>query len=307
MRFEFSFIQRRIVFLKIFFMMENEAPKNYLFAIPPWITKTGKMLEMISPALSAHFAFYIFYSPLKFRRPEREKEMYDAFSKKYIHIDEIGKKVKLYSSTSGNKDKALLVHGWSGRGTQLYAIAGALLKAGYEVYAFDAPAHGESPGRQTSMLEFIDVILELQEKIGAFDYAIGHSLGAMSIWAALNRGLNVKKAVVIGGGDSIEKITYRFVERLGLSPKTAEALYKKMAAKFGAEPEKLSSSVNAKRVQIPVMLIHDEEDTDVPLFCAEHVVKNANDIIFIKTKGLGHRRVLQDEKIVRKIIEFIDE
>lgn len=261
----------------------------------------------MSPVLSAHFAYFIFYTPLKFKRPEREMEMYDAFSRKYIHIDEIGKDVRVYSSSSGNKAKVLLVHGWSGRGTQLYAIAGALLNAGYEVHAFDAPAHGESPGKRTTMLHFIDVILELQEKIGPFDYAIGHSLGAMSIWAALNRGLKVKKAIVIGGGDSIEKITYRFVDRLGLSPKTAEVLYNKMAAKFGDDPEKMSSSVNAKHVQIPVMLIHDEDDVDVPLCCANHVVENANNVIFIKTKGLGHRKVLQDEKIVRKIVEFIDE
>jgi esterase/lipase len=39
----------------------------------------------------------------------------------------------------GQSDKkVLLVHGWSGRGTQLVKIADALLKSGYSTISFDA-------------------------------------------------------------------------------------------------------------------------------------------------------------------------
>jgi alpha-beta hydrolase superfamily lysophospholipase len=50
--------------------------------------------------------------------------------------------------------KILLVHGWSGRGTQLFKIADELLKQGYSTISFDAPAHGKSPGK-TIMVDFI--------------------------------------------------------------------------------------------------------------------------------------------------------
>jgi alpha-beta hydrolase superfamily lysophospholipase len=84
--------------------------------------------------------------------------------------------------------KVLLVHGWSGRGTQLFKIADELLKQGYSTISFDAPAHGKSPGKTTIMVDFITTILEIEKQFGPFDAAIGHSLGGMSV-------LNNKKKV----------------------------------------------------------------------------------------------------------------
>jgi alpha-beta hydrolase superfamily lysophospholipase len=83
--------------------------------------------------------------------------------------------------------RVLLVHGWSGRGTQLFKIADELLKQGYSTISFDAPAHGKSPGKTTIMVDFITTI-EINKQFGPFDAAIGHSLGGMSV-------LNAKKGL----------------------------------------------------------------------------------------------------------------
>lgn len=89
--------------------------------------------------------------------------------------------------------KVLLVHGWSGRGTQLFKIADELLDNGYSVVSFDAPAHGKSKGNTTIMSEFIASILEIEKQYGPFEFAIGHSLGGMSVLNAIKDGLKVKK------------------------------------------------------------------------------------------------------------------
>jgi alpha-beta hydrolase superfamily lysophospholipase len=60
--------------------------------------------------------------------------------------------------------KILLIHGWSGRGTQLCSIADCFVKKGYTTISFDAPAHGKSPGKTSDMTEFIATILELERK-----------------------------------------------------------------------------------------------------------------------------------------------
>ena len=44
-------------------------------------------------------------------------------------------------------------------------------------------------------------ILELEKQFGPFEYAIGHSLGAMAVLNSIKRGLKVNKAVTIGSGD----------------------------------------------------------------------------------------------------------
>jgi hypothetical protein len=57
------------------------------------------------------------------------------------HIPTINKSVVVYQY--GSDKKVLLVHGWSGRGTQLVKIADALLKSGCSTISFDA-LHMES-------------------------------------------------------------------------------------------------------------------------------------------------------------------
>ena len=107
----------------------------------------------------------------------------------------------------GNSDKKiLLVHGWSGRGTQLFKIADELIRNNYSTISFDAPAHGKSPGQTSIMTDFIESILEIDKQFGPFEAIIGHSLGGMSTLNAINKGLKVKNATVIGSGDVVQDI-----------------------------------------------------------------------------------------------------
>ena len=51
----------------------------------------------------------------------------------------------------GAGPSVLLVHGWEGRGAQLGALVDPLVAAGYRVVALDGPAHGDSPGRLSTL------------------------------------------------------------------------------------------------------------------------------------------------------------
>ena len=68
------------------------------------------------------------------------------------------------------------------------------------------------------MPAFIASILEMEQKYGPFEFAIGHSLGGMSVLNAIKQNLAVKKAVTIGSGDVIQDIIDEFVENLELKP-----------------------------------------------------------------------------------------
>lgn len=61
--------------------------------------------------------------------------------------------VNIHAFRWGTGATILLVHGWGGYGLQLGAFVHPLLKAGYQVLAFDAPAHGNTVGVQSSGLE----------------------------------------------------------------------------------------------------------------------------------------------------------
>lgn len=166
----------------------NNAPK-----IPSTILRTGKVLQFISTRLATNFAVKLFMTPFRFKTPKREKMMGKSAQKELLYIPELKKKVMVY--TYGySKKKALLIHGWSGRGTQLFKIADKLLENGYMTFSFDAPAHGKSEGKTSLMIEFIAVAKYLEYKYGPFEIAIGHSLGGMTVLNSAKQGLKIKKS-----------------------------------------------------------------------------------------------------------------
>src|SRR3970040_3124889 len=185
--------------------------------IPRFIILTSKFFSIISPKLVTLFAAKLFTTPIKHKIPKRELEMDRKSVQKLISVPSINKEVMVYNYGKRDK-KGLLVHGWSGRGTQLFKIADELLRAGYSTISFDAPAHGKSPGKTTIMVDFIATILEIDKQFGPFEAAIGHSLCGMSVLNAISKGLKVNHAVVIGSGDIVPAILVNFVDKLELKP-----------------------------------------------------------------------------------------
>ena len=169
-------------------MSEKSPQHQQSLKIPKPILVTAKLLEMTSSKLAMKFASKLFTRPMKYKIPKREVEMDKNSVQQNLVLDSIKKEIVIYNYGQGTK-KVLLVHGWSGRGTQLVKIADEMLKLGYSTISFDAPGHGKASGKSSNMTEFIAAILEMQDKFGPFEYAIGHSLGGMSILNSIKRGL----------------------------------------------------------------------------------------------------------------------
>ena len=201
--------------------------------------------------------------------------------------------------------KVLLIHGWSGRGTQLFKIADELLDNGYSVVSFDAPAHGKSKGNTTIMSEFIASILEIEKQYGPFEFAIGHSLGGMSVLNAIKDGLKVKKAIVIGSGDIVQDILDDFVAKLGLKQTISERLREFFENKHQVKMDDFSAYRAAQKVKIPVLVIHDNDDPEVPVKAGIHIHENLENGESFLTDGLGHRKILGNQNVIKKTLEFI--
>ena len=95
-----------------------------------------------------------------------------------------GRILKAYEWGSG-EETALLVHGWESRGTALRSFVPGLLEKGYRVVAFDAPAHGNSAGKRTNLVEFAGSIKAIINRIGGVHGIIAHSFGGASTVFAL--------------------------------------------------------------------------------------------------------------------------
>ena len=272
--------------------------------IPKIILLTSKLISFISPKLITLFTAKLFTTPIKHKIPKRELEMDRNSIQKLIPIPAIDKEVVLYEYGKSEK-KILLVHGWSGRGTQLFKIADELLKAGYSTISFDAPAHGKSPGKTTIMVDFIATILEIDKQFGPFEAAIGHSLGGMSVLNAIKKGLKVNHAVVIGSGDIVEDIMDDFVAKLALKPAISTLLRLHFEKKYGEKMNSYSAFLAAKETTIPVLVIHDNNDPEVPVKAGIHIHKYLKNGELLLTDGLGHRKILGNHKVIERTVQFI--
>jgi pimeloyl-ACP methyl ester carboxylesterase len=273
--------------------------------IPKIILHTSKLIAFFSSKLVTLFAAKLFTTPTKYKVPKRELTMESKSLKSNIHIPAINKEIVLYEYGKSDK-KILLVHGWSGRGTQLFKIADALLQKNYKTISFDAPAHGRSSGSSTIMTEFIASIIEIDKIHGPFDGIVGHSLGGMSVLNAIKKGMKVNKAIIIGSGDVVSDIINDFIAKLKLDPKIGISLRSHFEEKYKDDMNNYAASHAAKEVNIPVLVIHDEDDPEVPVSAAHNIHNHLKKGELLITNGLGHRKILGNSKVIEATIEFLE-
>lgn len=282
---------------------DKKKPVQVLLA-PKYILRTGKILTAISPFIASRFAARLFLTPFKYKIPEREKEMDQKSVQESIIVPSINREIVVYHYGKA-KHKVLLIHGWSGTGTQMALISKELVEKGFEVISFDAPGHGKAPGKISMMPFFIESIHHLEKIYGPFHAAIGHSLGGMSILKAVKDSLPLNKLVVIGTANSVTHITKDFAENMQLNEKVAKKMKAYFDSKFGEDMDNYSGAFSAEAVKIPTLVIHDEDDVDVHVSSAYEISKNLHDSQLLITEGLGHRKILGDSEVINKITTFI--
>jgi pimeloyl-ACP methyl ester carboxylesterase len=188
----------------------------------------------------------------------------------------------------------LLVHGGAGRGAQLGALGPELVARGRRVVTWDAPAHGDSPGRTTTLAAMAEVLRTVAAQVGPVESVIAHSFGGAATTIALARGLAVERAVYIAPLFTIGKTVDRFIHGLGLSPAASTGFQHGLAHANLAAAEELEGRNLVPALRTPMLVIHDRDDREVPY--AEGVATAATwpGARMLTTGGLGHRRVLAD-------------
>src|SRR5690606_18444464 len=108
---------------------------------------------------------------------------------------------------------------------------------------------------------------------------------------AVKDGLKIKKLVIIGTANSVTNITREFANNMNLNQKVADKMKTYFDEKFGQDMDNFSGAFSAKSVEIPTLVIHDEDDVDVQLSSAKEIHQNLKDGELFLTKGLGHRKI----------------
>jgi pimeloyl-ACP methyl ester carboxylesterase len=268
-----------------------------------WLLRLAiRTVGLISPPLAGRWVYRLWFQPLRYPEPKQEQAW--RASATPIAILHRGKPLAVESWGTG--PTVLMVHGWNGRGAQLGAFAPALVKAGYRVVSFDTPAHGRSPGRATNLPEISEALQEVACACGPLHAIIGHSFGVACTLYALQQGLKVDRIAAISPPHNVRGLTQKFFTALDIATPVQEIFNRKFEKNFGADLwEKFSPEVLARQTSVPGLIIHDQDDRDVPIQEGEAVAQAWPGAQFVRTTGLGHRRILRDPEVIARVTTFI--
>ena len=201
--------------------------------------------------------------------------------------------------------RVLLVHGWDSRASHLGQFVEPLRRAGFQVWAFDGPAHGDSTGSLSSVVHHGKAILAIADAFGPFNGLVAHSVGSPAALYAFHNGMQVRSSVHIAGPASLKRVILHLAQAIGLTTAETEDLIRLTETHIGQSVDSMELDALADGFRHPALLLHDPADREVPYAesCAlAEVWRNAK---LVEVAGAGHRRIIGDPKAIAASVEHL--
>jgi len=258
-------------------------------------------LGRLSPFLSSFLAELLFRTPPRSPRLKREERaLYSGrFSKTPFRSG------ALPTWTWGKGPAVLLVHGWGGHAGRLTPFVEPLTDAGFSVVAFDAPGHGSAPGRRSSLPDMVEAIRAVAATAGPFRAVVGHSLGATACALAIKSGLPVSRVVLLAPAADLEKYSGRFARILHIPAPVRDSMKKRLERRYNITWTDLRISGRPLAGEVSLLVFHDRGDVRVPLRDGLEIVASWPKAELVRTRGLGHHRILRDPKVIARAVAFL--
>lgn len=220
-----------------------------------------------------------------------------------------GLKVNGYRWNQGGLESILILHGFGSLSYNFHSYIGPLVAKGYQVMAFDAPAHGSSEGDTINAVQYCEMIEKVVELFGPIKGYLAHSFAGIALSLAIEKTIHNEKTHIVLIAPATETITAINAAFSMLKIKNA-AVRKEfdniIFEKSGHPTQWFSIKRAMQKIKASVLWIHDEADDITPLSDALLVKKeNFPNIRFIITKGLGHKKIYRDYQIKKEVIDFL--
>jgi pimeloyl-ACP methyl ester carboxylesterase len=277
-----------------------------------YIRTKFKLLTAISKKKAAAKAFELFCTP-QYRNKKKLPPVFEKGEKLRLTVD--GAKINGWRfSPASNEDntpitrRTLIIHGFESSVINFDRYVKPLTKKGYEVLAFDAPAHGRSPGKTITVIQYKKMIQAIHQQLGPVHSYIAHSFGGLALSLALeemNHTHDYRVVLIAPASETITAIN-TFFKFLKIDPSIRPFFDTIILQLSNHSPEWFSIGRAMKNIKAKVLWLHDEADKVTPVADALKVKEqNHPHIEFVITRGLGHSRIYKDNKITNAIVEFL--
>ena len=270
-----------------------------------YIRAKFKLLSTISKKKAAEKAFELFCTPQR-RNKKSLPKIFEQGEKLQFTLE--GITVRGWRWNHPADRRALILHGFESSVTNFDRYIRPLVKKGYEVLAFDAPAHGRSAGKKITAPLYKKTIKEINKRYGPVRSFMAHSFGGLAVSLALEEIDHTPdhRLALIAPATETSSAIDSFFKFLQLDPGIRSEFEKIIIKQGGVSSDWYSIKRAMKHIRAKVLWLHDSEDEVTPLSDVEQVRKeNFRNIEFIITEGLGHRRIYRDNKVSKQIIEFL--
>ena len=264
-----------------------------------------KLWSAVSKRKAAEKAFELFCSPQSRNKKELPKIFEQAEN---LHFKLGADNIKGWRWNKKAGRRVLILHGYESSVTNFARYVKLLIKKGYEVLAFDAPAHGRSGGKKINAPLYKKMIKEIHQHYGPVESYMAHSFGGLAVCLALEEMSHTTdyRLVLIAPATETTTAIDTFFSFLQLDMLLRQEFDKVIIKKSGVSPAWYSIKRAMKHIKAKVLWVHDEDDNVTPIADVLKVKEeNYPDIEFVFTKGLGHRRIYRDNKITQTIIDFL--
>jgi len=267
-----------------------------------------RLLAAVSKKKAAAKAFELFCTPQFRNVKELPAIFYEAENLRFKFQ---GYNIAGYRWNKGAGRKALIIHGFESSVVNFEKYITPLVKKGYEVLGFDAPAHGRSSGKTVNAIIFRDFIKYVCRHYGPVQSFIAHSFGGLAICMALaetghDEGYRI--ALVAPATETTTALDH-FFEFIKLDDAEVRKEFEEIITQMSGHPVSWFSIHRAvKKIKARILWFHDRDDKVTPLKDVLRIKQeNRPNIKFVITKGLGHRRIYRDANVGKAIVSFMGE
>lgn len=270
-----------------------------------YIRTKFKLLSTLSKTKAAKAALNLFLTPQK-RNIKPLPPQFIASEKLQFSLD--GNVVNGYRWNYPSPKKLLILHGFESSVTQFDHFIDPLVAKGYEVLAFDAPAHGRSTGRMIDVFIYKNMIDRINRLYGPVTNFIAHSFGGLALCLYLEDHPHDRdfKVVLIAPATETKRAIDNYFNLLKLPIKVRKEFENQMIATGGKHPTWYSISRASKQIKAEVLFLQDEEDLLTPLQDVQPIIQQYYpNFHFVISKGFGHRWIYKDPQSVNAIMNFL--
>jgi alpha-beta hydrolase superfamily lysophospholipase len=256
----------------------------------------------LQPALADALAERLFLTPPPARTSDALIDLSDGRAATLI---DRGRRLATWQWGPDSAPAVVLAHGWGGRAAQMRHFVYPLRAAGLRVIAYDQPAHGSSEGRLSGLPDFAGALARVVEKSGHVSAVIAHSLAGPALGYAMANGLALESAVLVSPPSDLIGYSRRFARWYRMPEQLRSAMQAAIEERFGVrwtcfELERLAPHLGGR-----ALVIHDVDDRQVAFHHGLRIARVWAGARMLRTRGLGHARILSDDRVVRAAADFV--